>query len=398
MKNALSFAFVVGLTVCVPSALSASCARPPRLPVVSLHDIKPSAGNLRNSEGDFIRLKDGSILFAWSRFTRTDDSSVSWDRIPSDIAAIRSTDGGRTWSENVEILVRNDTQNVMSVSFFRFSDGRIGLFYLRNFGLLANEYLLRTSLDEGKSWSAPQKVTGRDGCLSVVNNARVVRLKSGRIVIPVARHVSRTGKFEPAADILCVYSDDEGTTWREGCPVATFQKDGTRLTTQEPGAVELRDGRLMVYARTNAGEQWAGYSSDGGATIGPLSPTLLVGPMGPATVRRLRSGELLAIWNDHTGRKCRSGDRTPLTIALSRDEGKTWPDRKVLEDAPNGFYCYTSFMEDDDDWLLAYCVVTHKNLDTLRIVRLNSKSFCPEGCDKGPGNSSLSDANTRGEG
>ena len=347
-----------------------SRCQPPKLPTEARHDLVPTPDNLRNSDGDFIRLKDGTILFAWSRFARTDDSSVHWDRLPSDIAAIRSTDGGRTWSEKAEILVRNDAQNVMSVSFFRFADGRIGLFYLRNSGLGENEFLLRTSADEGKSWSAPQKVAGRKGFLSVVNNARVIRLKSGRIVFPVSRHESRNGKLEPAGDILCVYSDDEGATWTEGAAAKAYGPDGKRVTTQEPGVVELKDGRLMVFARTNAGAQWAGYSSDGGGTIGPFAPTPLEGPLGPATLRRLKTGELVAIWNDHTGRRELGGKRTPLTIALSRDEGKTWTDRKVLEDAPTGFYCYTAFLEDGDDWLLAYCVATRKNLDTLRIVRL----------------------------
>ena len=41
-----------------------------------------------------------------------------------------------------------------------------------------------------------------------------------------------------------------------------------------------------------------------------------------------------------------------------------------IKRAPTGFYCYTAFLEDGDDWLLAYCVATRKNLDTLRIVRL----------------------------
>ena len=129
---------------------------------------------------------------------------------------------------------------------------------------------------------------------------------------------------------------------------------------------------MSSFFRLSICSKWAGYSSDGGETIGPFAPTPLVGPLGPATVRRLRSGALVAIWNDHSGLKVRSGRRTPLTIALSRDEGKTWTDRKVLEDAPTGFYCYTAFMEDGDDWLLAYCVATRKNLDTLRIIRIKA--------------------------
>ena len=40
-------------------------------------DIEPTQRNPRNSEGAFITLDDGRILFAWSRFTgRSDNSPV----------------------------------------------------------------------------------------------------------------------------------------------------------------------------------------------------------------------------------------------------------------------------------------------------------------------------------
>ena len=351
--------------------------QPPKGGAVVMRDIVATPENPRNSEGDFIRLSDGTLVFAWSRFRSTDDPTVHWDRFPSDIAAIRSTDGGRTWSETPEIIVRNDAQNVMSVSFLRLKDGRIALFYLRNFGLGRNEVLVRTSADECRTWSPPRKLPGNDGDLAVVNNARVVRLASGRIVVPVARHAAPNGRLERTADIFCVFSDDEGETWRVGKPTGAYKADGTRVVTQEPGAIELKDGRLMVFARTNAGSQWAGYSTDGGETIGALAPTPLVGPMGPATVRRVASGDLVAVWNDHTGHPELGGRRTPLTVAVSRDEGVTWTDRRVIEDAPTGFYCYTAMTEEGGDWLLAYCVARRRNLDTLRIVRLPARARHP---------------------
>ena len=45
-------------------------------------ELPPTPDNPRNSEGPFVRLKDGSLLFAWSRFRQTgakrDDGGVTW--------------------------------------------------------------------------------------------------------------------------------------------------------------------------------------------------------------------------------------------------------------------------------------------------------------------------------
>ena len=81
-----------------------------------------SPGNPRNSEGSFVKLGDGTILFAYSRF-----SGDSWhDHDGADIALIRSVDGGESWSEP-EIFVKHDSEckNLMSVSFLRLRSGRI---------------------------------------------------------------------------------------------------------------------------------------------------------------------------------------------------------------------------------------------------------------------------------
>ena len=48
-------------------------------------ELKPAAGNPRNSEGAFLRLADGGILFAYSRYS---GEGAEWeDDSPCDIAA-----------------------------------------------------------------------------------------------------------------------------------------------------------------------------------------------------------------------------------------------------------------------------------------------------------------------
>jgi len=85
----------------------------------------------------------------------------------------------------------------------------------------------------------------------VVNNARVVEMKSGRIVIPAARHDWASDK--PGAHrgvALCYYSDDAGQTWKRG-KSELEAPPSSRSGLQEPLAVELADGRLMMLCRTD---------------------------------------------------------------------------------------------------------------------------------------------------
>ena len=331
-------------------------------------DLPPSPANPRNSEGDFVELKNGRILYVYSHYTK----GRGGDDDPAVLASRESSDGGCTWTkESVPVVTNACGQNVMSVSFFRLTDGRIGLLYLRNHADGSNEVVLRTSEDETRTWAAPRTVYDGDGCLAVVNNSRVVRLASGRLLVPVARHGLKNGNPEAVAELLCLLSDDDGATWTAGteAPHAHWP-DGSRIVTQEPGVVELKDGRVMLWARTNAGAQWVAFSTDGGCSFGPLSASDLKGPQGPATIRRLSSGELVAVWNDHAAEPDLWPRRTPLSIAVSRDEGLNWRNRQNLESDPAGHYCYVAVHEEGDDLLLSYCVRDRRNLDTTRIVRL----------------------------
>ena len=92
-------------------------------PVLSLPHRR---GNPLNSEGAFVDLNDGRILFAYTKFV-----GQAWgDHETAVIAARVSSDGGRTWSTRDRILVGPEGRcNVMSVSILRLQQGSIGLFY-----------------------------------------------------------------------------------------------------------------------------------------------------------------------------------------------------------------------------------------------------------------------------
>ena len=116
--------------------------------------LNPGPDNPRNSEGDFITLKDGRILFIYSHYTGTSTS----DHAPAYLAGRYSSDGGKTWSQTDRLIVdREGDMNVMSVSLLRLNDGTIGLWYLKKNSETDCKPLLRISRDEGETWSAPTR-------------------------------------------------------------------------------------------------------------------------------------------------------------------------------------------------------------------------------------------------
>ena len=181
--------------------------------------LPPGPGNPRNSEGAFIELRDGRMLFVYSHFSGGggDDSTAC-------LAARFSRDGGCTWTDKDQVVVPNEgTQNVMSVSLLRLADGRIALFYLRKNSLGDCRPVMRISTDDARTWSPPALCVEDHVGYYVMNNDRAVQLKTGRIVLPVCLH-NLPGYAKPdwAGILMCYLSDDGGRTWRR----STSQLEG----------------------------------------------------------------------------------------------------------------------------------------------------------------------------
>jgi len=368
--------------------------------------LDPSPTNARNSEATFVTLRNGRILLAWSKFTGRDHSDFG----AGCIAARWSDDGGRTWSGRDRVLVCKDraATNVMSPSLLRLQDGRIALLYLRKVGFGSCLPFMVFSKNEGETFSAPVPVIQAPGYY-VINNDRMVQLRSGRIILPVGIHRYRgPSELKPMARlpgdtntryprglepflsnpaiVFCCFSDDGGKTWLESLTsVYHCLPDGTGL--EEPGLVELRNGTLWLWARTGQighqyrhYRQWQSFSKDRGQGWSSPVPSVFRSPCSPMQVKRIpRTGDLLAVWNDHSDRfklpksKPISWGRTPLVCALSRTEGKTWSRHRLLEAAPDHGFCYPAIHFTDDAVLLSYNAggaSSQDCLDTQRVRRI----------------------------
>jgi len=315
--------------------------------------------NPRNSEGGFVTLTDGSIFFAYSRYRGSSGS----DHGTADIAARVSRDGGRTWTSRDRVIVPNEGAcNVMSVSMLRLQDGRIALFYARKNSFRDCRLQLRTSSDEGATWSEPTPCIPAPGYF-VVNNDRIVQLKGGRLVVPAAYHRARLdtdemtwGAFDHRGVALYYLSDDGGATWSESANWLALPA-ASNSGLQEPGAVELKGGRLYGWCRTDTGRQWQYQSRDRGVTWSQPEPSRFRSPNGPMSIKRIpATGDLLALWNDASQTPDNaSHNRTPLAAAISSDEGKRWRHTRLVERDPRRGFCYIAIHFVDDVVLLSYC-------------------------------------------
>jgi len=325
--------------------------------------LEPGKGNPRNSEGDFIQLKDGNILFVYTHFTEgTGDNASAY------LAGRISKDGGRTWDKkDIPVLSNEGGMNTMSVSLLRLQSGEIAMFYLRKNSETDCIPYMRISTGEVKTWGKPKRCIPNEGYY-VVNNDRFIQLSDGRIIFPTSQHEAPDWKH---GKIYTFYSDDNGETWQRSNIVANPKN----IVLQEPGIVALKDHRLMLFCRTESGVQYFSFSKDHGKNWSEIEPGNIRSPLAPASIERIpTTGDLLLLWNDNYTKGRDGGKRTPYSLAISKNEGKTWEKIKTIESDPEGWYCYTAIDFTKDHILLGHCASDtriNNGLSTTQITRLS---------------------------
>ena len=362
-------------------------------------DLAPSSDNNRNSEGAFIELKNGNILFVYTRYR----GAGHGDECTADLYGMISADEGEHFSDPFLVFTCEDVgaDNIMSVSLMRMENGDIGLFYLQKHN--AEVYCipcLTRSDDEGKTWSAHIKCVKEDGYY-VLNHDRVIRLESGRLLMPLAKHPSMRlpdGKlFFGEGTIYMMASDDDGRTWNAlaenmKLPISVWNDPATGKlwscsSAMEPGAVQLESGLIWCYIRTTMGRQYEMFSEDNGESWTIPGPSRFTSPDSPLCAKRMSDDRLVVLWNpipkyngsvsvvDDTW----TGGRKQLNLAVLDKEGKRFLVSEILEYDEGSGFCYTSIHETKTgDVLLAYCAggKGDKNcLSRLRIRKIYKESL-----------------------
>ena len=198
-----------------------------------------------------------------------------------------------------------------------------------------------TSTDNGKTWSEPEMIRHEWG---YITKGALIRLANGDWPLPL--HDERHWRS------LAAYSTDARKTWSYTAPIDCGW--GFKMGNIEPTVLERRDGTLLMIMRSADPRHraWKSLSTDHGRSwTEPRQIEELPNPNCSIEMYKLRSGAWLMAFNDS------EASRTPLTLALSNDEGKSWPIRRHIETA-QGEYSYPSLTQGPDG--VVHITYTHR--------------------------------------
>ncbi len=223
------------------------------------------------------------------------------------------------------------------------------------------------STDGGKTWTDKQRLL--DGYNA--NFFGFIETSAGRLVTVHEHLVSNPGRWVSCSFI----SDDEGKTWRRS-NLIDLGGHGHHDGATEPTVAELSDGRLLMFIRTNLGRFWQAISTDGGRYWRIIGPSPIEASSAPGQLLRLKSGRLVLVWNQphpeggtwplsppsQASEVASSWFRGELSIAFSEDDGRTWTKPLVIARQRGGQLSYPYLFErrPGEIWLIAGFAFTER--------------------------------------
>lgn len=272
-------------------------------PVFSFDESRPA-----NHSSTIAQMPNGDLLVTWFGGSSEGKPDVA-------LWSARKPAGADAWNKPAPIVDEPQVPEGNSV-LFTDSKGTVWLFFVRKYDpkwdAWDKTYLfIQTSNDSGFTWTEPRKITDQMGWM-VRNN--ISEMPDGRLLLPI---------YHEASPVQCLLwlSGDGFKTWEERrVPV-------TKPESEQPAYVYMGGEKFLMYARhvSVPGKIWSARSDDLGKTWFDIKKTKMPNPDSGLNAIRLKSGALVLAYND-------SGFyRTPLTVALSTDDGKTWPWKKNLE-------------------------------------------------------------------
>jgi sialidase-1 len=294
-----------------------------------------------NHQPSIAWLPNGDLLAIWYSTERESGTELT-------VLASRLRAGGNAWDPSSEFF-KAPNRNMHGSSLFHDGNGTVSHFNGMGpdggTGWAKLALLMRTSRDNGVTWTPPQaigpEVKGRHQVISgtLLTSDGVLFQNCDAVPGPhggTALHVSRDG----------------GKTWTDpgaGKPAPEFTQDGTgegTIAGIHAKVVELKDGRLMALGRGDSIDERMpmSLSDDQGRTwTYRASPFPPIGGGQRLVLRRLEEGPLLFV--SFTSGNRREPETSGMTFrdqegneftghgmyaALSFDEGETWPVRKLL--------------------------------------------------------------------
>ena len=269
---------------------------------------------------------NGDLLVTWysGSYESADDQALFISRRKKN---------SRTWSKP-EMLVKSPGKPPGNAILWTDGRNRVWLLWgrmegtqpmMRGTGWDECRLFYRTSSDNGVTWSKDQPFF--HDTIGWLPRNLTLRLHDGRLIVPISDELHGHG-----VDLSFFLStNDNGTTWTQS---------GIMRGGEQPTFIERSDGTLLAYLRVRPNIKSA-ESHDGGKTWSEPTATQWKNPDAGISMRKLANGHVILVFNNQ------DNSRTPLHIALSTDEARTWHKPLELESNP-GEYSYPSVMQTSD--------------------------------------------------
>ncbi|HEX9889486.1 MAG TPA: exo-alpha-sialidase [Nitriliruptorales bacterium] len=292
---------------------------------------------------------NGDLLFTFNgHWVEGPYAETKWGDAPvTRVFLSRLEPGERTWTAPARVDYPRPFQ-IHNAVLAGDGEGRLLQFFTVLEGMDHTQSTLEvsTSADHGRTWSAPTMVREQWGWMF---GTRPLHMSNGELLVPVYRETSPNG-----AGFLV--SSDGFDTW-EVHPEQEQSWPGQPLAIMA-STVELEDGHLLAFMRSNGGRILQTHSFDYGRTWTPAVPTQLESPWARVALLKLDSGNLVVAHNPHYS------NRAPLQLAMSEDGGLTWPHTVLVETDPDNRFDYPYLEQSSDGFI--HVGYTHNNKSNMR--------------------------------
>jgi predicted neuraminidase len=272
----------------------------------------------------FDQLNNGDLLLAYyGGDGEYEDNSKVW--------AMRLKHGASQWTAP-QVIADTPFRAEGNPVVWQAPDGAVWLFYVQTYGNTWSESRIKgkISQDGGHTWSDSFMVASEKGMMV---RSHPITLNNGDYLLPVY-HETGHDREQIGKDTTSVFLRYNRDThlWDE------MDRVSSRVGNLQPAVVQISDDYLLAYARRGAGYEpiddgWLVRmeSHDGGHTWSNGIDSEFPNPNAATDLKKLKNGDLILVFNDNMN------DRTPLTVAISKDHGKTWPYKRNIGEGNNSF-------------------------------------------------------------
>jgi predicted neuraminidase len=269
---------------------------------------------------NLLPLPNGDLLLTYYAgiYERGSGESIVLSRLPK---------GASKWTEPVVVSYHADWANQNPLLFLA-PDGTVWLFHTTQRGGHDQTkdlvYALK-STDQGHTWSEPVTVFTQPGLYT----RQPLVVFQNEWLFPVYHSAGGSITSNAQKDHSYVeISKDSGTTWRE-CDVPG--SDGF----VQMNIILISSDHLIAYFRSRYADWIYASESSDGCTWTPPRATQLPNNNASIQATRLKNGHLVMIFNNTQAQlkpeHADTSSRRILSIAISEDNGKTWPWIRDLE-------------------------------------------------------------------